>query len=90
MLTKYEQESIINWNKEEKEASIFTYDERWQKHLETQLGLKAIMNNGKGGKEYLIDKKRIKMPRATRSLTAKRKKQLSAQLANARNRNKSL
>jgi len=90
MLTKWEQETIINFNKEEKEASIFTYDEKWQKHLESNFGLKPIMDNGKGGKEYLIDKKRIKMPRVARHLTANQRKQSGERLADARNRKKSL
>ena len=90
MLTRWEAETIINFNKEEKEASIFTYEEKWQAHLEKRLGLIPIMTNGKGGKEYIIDKKRIKMPRATRLLTPKQKKAMSLQLANARNRKKSL
>jgi len=77
MLTKYEQETIINFNKEEKIAYIFTCEKTWQKHLESKLGLKPVMDNGFGGKEYQIDKKRIKMPRAPLKLSVKRRKQLS-------------
>ena len=68
-LTKYEQETIINFNKEESVAHIFTYEKTWQKHLEKKLGLKPVMDNGFGGKEYEIDKKRIPMPRAPRKLS---------------------
>ena len=33
-LTNYEQETIINFNKAEDVAYIFTYEKTWQKHLE--------------------------------------------------------
>jgi hypothetical protein len=71
-----DQETIINFNKEEKEASIFTYEKTWQQHLEKKLGLKPIMDNGYGGREYIIDKKRIFMPRAKRNLSTKQKQVL--------------
>ena len=66
ILTGYEQETIINFNKDDKLASIFTYEKRWQKHLEQRLGLKPTMDNGFGGKGYLIDKRRIPLPRVSR------------------------
>lgn len=37
-LTNYEQEAIINFNKAEDIAHIFTYNKRWQRHLEKILG----------------------------------------------------
>jgi len=83
-LTLYEQETIINWNKEEREAAIFTYDKAWQKHLEKRLKLKPIMDNGSGGREYLIDKKRIPMPRAPRKLSDKQRKAIGERLKKAR------
>ena len=79
-LTNYEQETIINFNKEEKIAYIFTYEKTWQKHLEGRLGLKPMMDNGFGGKEYHIDKKRIPMPRAPRKLSVSAKKKLAERL----------
>lgn len=63
-LTNYERETIINFNEAEDTAVIFTYNRTWQKHLEKKLGLKPIMENGYGGKEYQIQKKRIRPPRA--------------------------
>ena len=63
-LSNYEQETIINFNKDEAIAHIFTYEKTWQQHLEKKLGLKPTMDNGIGGKEYEIDKKRIRPPRA--------------------------
>jgi len=41
-LTNYEQETIINFNKAEDMAHIFTYEKTWQKHLERHLGLKLL------------------------------------------------
>ena len=76
MLSKYEMETIINFNKEEKTAYIFTYEKTWQQHLEKKLGLKPAMDNGFGGKEYHIDKSRIKPPRAPRKLSGEHKKRL--------------
>ena len=63
-LSNYEQETIINFNKDEAIAHIFTYEKTWQQHLEKRLGLKPTMDNSFGGKEYEIDKKRIRPPRA--------------------------
>jgi len=63
-LSAYEQETIISFNKAEDIAHIFTYEKKWQKHLEGKLGLKPVMDNGFGGKEYEIEKKRIRPPRA--------------------------
>lgn len=79
-LTNYEQETIINFNKEEKIAYIFTYEKTWQKHLEGKLGLKPIMDNGFGGKEYELPKKMIKPPRAPRKLSDSAKKKLAERL----------
>jgi len=69
-LPSYEQETIINFNKAEDMAHIFTYEKTWQQHLEKRLGLKPTMDNGFGGKEYEIDKKRIRPPRAPLRLSA--------------------
>ena len=63
-LPAYEQETIISFNKAEDIAHIFTYEKTWQKHLEKRLGLKPVMDNGFGGKDYEIEKRRIRPPRA--------------------------
>jgi hypothetical protein len=68
-LTNYEQEAIINFNKGEDKAHIFTYEKTWQKHLEGRLGLKPLYDNGFGGREYELPKKMIKPPRAPRRLS---------------------
>lgn len=84
ILSGAEQETIINFNKEEKIAYILTYDKSWQKHLEKKLGLTPVKDNGFGGKEYVIDKKRIKMPRAVGHVSDKQRKRLSDNLSKAR------
>ena len=79
-LTSYEQETIIGFNKAEDTAYIFTYEKTWQKHLEGKLGLKPIMDNGFGGKEYKLPKSRIKPPRAPRRLSDSAKIKLAKRL----------
>ncbi len=79
-LTSYEQETIINFNKAEDIAYIFTYEKTWQKHLEKKLGLKPTLDNGYGGKGYELPKSRIKPPRAPRKLSDSAKKKLAERL----------
>ena len=79
-LTNYEQETIINFNKAEDVAYIFTYEKTWQKHLEKRLGLKPLYDNGFGGREYELPKSRIKPPRAPRKLSDSAKKKLVKRL----------
>lgn len=89
-LSAYEQETIINFNKEESIAYIFTYEKTWQKHLEQKLGLKPILDNGFGGKGYQIDKHLIPMPRAKRQYSLAEKKRKATRLANIRRRKRLL
>ena len=79
-----EQETIINFNKGERIAYIFTYEKTWQQHLEKKLKLKPLYDNKHGGREYEIDKKRIKMPRAPRKLSPETKKRLADNLSERR------
>ena len=83
-LAAEERETIINFNEADKEASVFTYNKRWQQHFEKKLGLKPMRTNSFGGREYEIDKKRISMPRAPRKLSADAKKRIGQRLAEAR------
>jgi len=83
-LSNLELETIITFNREEKTACIFTYEKTWQKHLEDKLGLKPLYDNGFGGKEYEINKKRIKMPRAPMRLLPETKIKRVKVLAEAR------
>ena len=89
-LSAYEQETIINFNKEESIAYIFTYEKTWQKHLEQRLGLKPVMDNGYGGREYRLPKGLIPMPRAKRQYSEQTKKKMAARLARIRGRQKPL
>ena len=89
-LSAYEQETIINFNKEESIAYIFTYEKTWQKHLEQRLGLKAVMDNGYGGKEYQLLKGLIPMPRVKRQYSEQTRKKMAARLAKIRGRQKPL
>lgn len=63
-LTKYEQETIINYNNEEKTASIFTYDKslirKLDKRLAEALDIKLI-RRGEDFAEYNLPKKWIKV-----------------------------
>ena len=79
-LTSYEQETIINFNKAEDIAYIFTYDRTWQKHLEGRLGLKPVMDNSFGGRKYELPKKIIRPPRAPKKLSVSVKKKLADRL----------
>jgi len=79
-LSNYEQETIISFNKDEAIAHIFTYEKAWQQHLEKRLGLKPTMDNGFGGKEYEIDKKRIRPPRAPVKLSAEARAKLTKRM----------
>ena len=81
-----EQETIIGWDRATDIAHIFTYEERWIKHLEGKLGLKPVRINSKGGREYEIDKRRIRMPQAPRKLSAEQKAKMVSRLAAARAR----
>ena len=83
-LSNYEQETIINFNKVEDVAHIFTYEKTWQQHLEKRLGLKPTMDNGFGGKEYEIDKKRIRPLRAPVRLSAEARAKLADRLRQSR------
>lgn len=76
-LTRYEQETVVNFNKADEVAYIFTYEKSWQQHLEGKLGLNPVMDNGFGGKEYELPKNRIKPPKAPRRLSDKTRAKLS-------------
>ena len=83
-LSNYEQETIINFNKEEQVAYIFTYEKTWQKHIEQRLGIKPTKKNGFGGREYEVPKKLIKPPRAPRKLSDSAREKLADRLRQSR------
>jgi hypothetical protein len=56
-----DKETIINFNQGEKKANIFTYERDWQKFFERELKIKPISVDGWGGREYFIDKNKVKI-----------------------------
>ena len=63
-LTKYEQETIINYNNEEKTASIFTYDKLLIRKLDKRLAEMSdmkLIRRGEDFAEYSLPKKWIKV-----------------------------
>lgn len=59
-LTKYEQETIINYNNEEKTASIFTYDKSLIRKLDKRLAEMSdmkLIRRGEDFAEYSLPKK---------------------------------
>ena len=85
-VTKLEQETVISFNEQERDAHIFTYNKVWQKHLEQKLGLQPDYVNGDGGKEYTLSKLHISPPRAKRHYSTEAKRKMAARLARARAR----
>lgn len=57
---KLEQETIINYNNEEAEADIFTYDRRLITRLK-KAGVELIDNNGDGSYSCKVPKKWVKV-----------------------------
>ena len=53
-LTRYEQETIINYNREHDKVWVFTYEKRLQRDIEGKNILESVSDNGYGGKEYVI------------------------------------
>lgn len=63
-LTKYEQETIINYNNEEKTASVFTYDKSLIRKLDKRLAEASdikLIRRGEDFAEYSLPKKWIKV-----------------------------
>ena len=94
MLTPYEQETVINFNREDTTATIFTYEKRWQRYIENSLHIPPKETNSFGGKTYIVLKKQISKPRklttTKRVLTpeqkeAARERFLKARLSKKRN-----
>ena len=74
-LTNYEQETIINFNEAEDTADVFTYNERWIRHLE-----------GLGFTAY-IPKHMIHLPRKKVELSPEEKARRTERLLAATKRN---
>ena len=87
-LDPIEQETIIVFNKKEKEAEIFTHDVSWQRHIEGKLGIKPVISpaaprgtTAHGGKTYRLPKSMVKMPRAKKKLSVATKKSMAKRLS---------
>lgn len=83
-LTNYEKETIILFNEAEPTASIFTYNKRWQKHIESRFHIKPSHDNGDGGLTYILPKDRIRLPMPKRDMSPKRREASAKALKKAR------
>jgi len=83
-LTLEERETIITFDETPEKAVIFTYNKTWQQHLEKKLGLKPVMNNGYGGREYHIDKKLVRPPRVPVRFSGETKQKMIERLHRGR------
>lgn len=87
-LTRYELETVINFNKGDNMATIFTYEKMWQRHIEKKLGIKPYLDNGYGGKSYKLPKSKISKPRASMKLTDEQRKAISERFSKIRCKSK--
>jgi hypothetical protein len=79
-LTRYELETVINFNQEEEMGYIFTYEPTWQRHIEQRLKIQPYLVNDSGGKSYRIPKHSISKPRVPKNLTAEQRKAIGERL----------
>lgn len=68
-LTRFELETIINFNQGDDTAYLFTYSKTWQRHCEQRLGLRPVHVNSFGGKDYEIPKRFIRLPLPPRHIS---------------------
>ena len=84
-LTAAEQETIIRFDDTNAPASVFTYNKRWQQHIEGKLGIKPTFKNSRGGKDYEVPKKAIRLPLIIRrTVTPQQRARSQVHLAAAR------
>jgi len=73
-----EQESIITWDKADDTAIIYTFEPRWQRHIEEVLGIPPSKKTKHGyAREYEIPKKWLPLPRKPRQASPKQREVLS-------------
>lgn len=88
-ITRYEQETIINYNNEEKVASVFTYDKslirKLNAHMDDFPDIKLV-NTGDDWAEYSIPKKWVKV-HFPRQLTDEQRSEMAERMKNARGKN---
>lgn len=81
-LTKYEQETIINYNQEEKTASCFTYDRALIRKLDEFVRngeAITVVREGDGWKEYKFPKKCVKV-RFPRKLSDEQRREMAERM----------
>lgn len=80
-LSNEQKETIITFDETPADAQIFTYSRTWQKQIEKKLGIQPTFNNGFGGREYHIPKKRIRMPQPPRIYSPEQRQKMAKRLA---------
>ena len=59
-----EQETVITWDRAGDTATIYTFEPRWQKHMEDVLGIQPSKKMKRGyAREYEIPKQWLRLPR---------------------------
>ena len=83
---KVEQETVINFNEQEDEATVLTFNKRWQRQIENKMNIEPDEVNVDGSRGYTIPKKSLRLPllRATRQLTEEEKQVVAKRFAEAR------
>jgi len=76
---KYEMETIINYNYEESDADIYTWDRRLQSHIEKKLGIKPYEIQ-EGAKSYKIPKKWLRKPQKPSAIKSELSKKRWAEI----------
>jgi len=75
-LRKVEQETIINFNQQDKVANVYTCSKTWMRHMENKLKLKPIKVYSHA-REYECPKEWIRKPQKQRRMSDSQKKNLS-------------
>ena len=83
-LTRYELETVINFNQEDDMGYVFTYEPTWQRHIEQRLKIQPYLVNDSGGKSYRIPKHSIGKPRAPKNLTDAQRRAIGERLGKRR------
>lgn len=88
-LTKYEQETIFNYNQEEKTASCYTHDpaliRKLDKLAENDEAI-IVIREGDGWKEYNLPKKYLKV-RPPRKLSDEQREEMANRMKSMRKEN---
>lgn len=65
-LSRYEQETIVNFNEDDDSADIYTHNSKWKKRLaqlkkEHPAACQFVSKNLEGGVSYRVDKKLVSL-----------------------------